>query len=75
MAKEIATSVAQAKKNDPMVKVRIKRAIAFGGVSLRPIKDGNTLRPIEATIPLSVARAHGPAKVEILDPVPDSETK
>jgi hypothetical protein len=52
-----------------LVKVRIKRAIAFGGLSFAPVRDGNRIIPVEAVIPEAIAKAHGPETLEILGPV------
>ena len=49
------------------VKVLVKRAIAFGGIVIRPAVSGSKVTPVEAEIPLAQARAFGPDAIEILD--------
>ena len=52
-----------------MVRVRVHKAVAFGGIVLRPTVDGKKTIPVEAEMPLSVAKTHGTDYVEVLGAV------
>ena len=68
MAKEQKTkSETEAASPDKWVRVRIRRAIGLGGLSLRPRIDGGNIVPVEAVITAAQAALHGPAYVEVLD--------
>ena len=51
----------------PMARVMVKRAISVGGIRYAPTVDGSKVTPIEATIPLERAKAHGEDDVEIIE--------
>ena len=54
-----------------MVKVKVKQAVAWDGVSVSPDRSGRKVTPIEALVPRSVALAHGPGDLEIIgEPAP-----
>ena len=56
---------------ETMVKVKVKQAVAWDGVSVSPDRSGRKVTPIEALVPRSVALAHGPGDLEIIgEPAP-----
>ena len=57
---------AQAEPSNRWQRVRIKRAIALGGLAFRPRIDGGNVVPVEAVILAAEANLHGPDYVEVL---------
>lgn len=49
-----------------VVRVRVHKAIAYGGTVLRPRIDGKTVIPAEHDIPRRVAESYGRRHVEIV---------
>jgi hypothetical protein len=43
-----------------LVRVRVKKAVVVGGLVLRPVRDGEKLREIEAYVPAEAVKLHGP---------------
>jgi len=54
---------------DRMVRVKVKKAICWGGQVVRPKVDGKNITPVEAVIPESEAKLHGSDYVEVLGEV------
>jgi len=63
MAKD---SKSRAEPSNRWQRVRIKKAIAMGGLTFRPHVDGRNVVPVEAVILAAEAAGHGPDYVEVL---------
>ena len=57
---------------EKLVKVEVRRAIAFGGLRIGPKVDGQQIIPVLAYIPRGVAESHTLKRVKILGDAPAS---